>query len=121
MDGFGFRQSAWTGETFALASEAAHDGNFTRTWAPVGLWGVTEDEKGMMLTDWVIPPTGRFVVHQAQDKDGLTEYAALFGDEALPRFTVHERRIETRRQFEEASRQLITRDRIRPSGSESLR
>ena len=106
VDGFGFRHSPWTGEIFAVASEDPIGDSFTRTWAPVGLWGVTELEGGMILTDWLVPPESRFVVHQLRSSDDLTEYAALFGDAALPRYTVQERRIETRRQFEEASRHV---------------
>jgi hypothetical protein len=121
VDGFGFRHSPWTGEIFAVASEESIGDSVTRTWAPVGLWGVTELEGGMILTDWLVPPDLRFVVHQLQSSDDLTEYAALFGDAALPRYTVQERRNETRRQFEEASRQVdnqgpmsTTRKRVTP-------
>ena len=121
VDGFGFRHSPWTGETFALASEDPVSESFSRTWAPVGLWGVTELEGGMIHADWLVPPELRFVGRQLQNTDDPTEYAALVGDVALPRYTVHERRIETRRQFEEAARHVdnqgpgsTTRKRVTP-------
>ena len=107
VDGFGFRHSPWTGEVFALASETcATDGTVARTWTLVGIWGVTEDERGLVLTDWTVLPEARFVVHRLVNAEDHWEYAALFGDPALPRFTVPERRREVQRQFDEAARNV---------------
>ena len=116
VDGFGFRHSPWTGEVFALASETcATDGTVARTWTLVGIWGVTEDERGLVLTDWTVLPEARFVVHRLVNAEDHWEYAALFGDPALPRFTVPERRREVQRQFDEAARNVDNQTTTPPS------
>jgi hypothetical protein len=110
VDGFGFRQSPWTGEMFALASEtSAADGTVARTWAPVGLWAQSEDERGLLLTDWTVVPEARFAVHRPGNDEDNWEYAALFGDPVLPRLTVHERRREVQQQFDRAARLVDNR------------
>ena len=107
VDGFGFRHSPLTGEMFALSSETcATNGAAARTWTSVGIWGVTEDGCGLLVTDWTVLPEARFVVHRLVDAEDNWEYAALFGDPALPRFTVLERRREVQRQFDEAARNV---------------
>jgi hypothetical protein len=116
VDGFGFRHSPWTGEMFALASETlTADGTVNRTWKLVGLWGVVQDERGLVLTDWTIIPEGRFVVHHLVNAEDRWEYAALFGDPALPRLTVAERRLEVQRQFEAAARTVDNQTPVPPS------
>jgi hypothetical protein len=107
VDGFGFRHSQLTGEMFALSSETcATDGAVARTWTSVGIWGVTEDVCGVLVTDWTVLPEARFVVHRLVNAEDNWEYAALFGDPALPRFTVLERRREVQRQFDKAARNV---------------
>jgi len=107
VDGFGFRHLPWTGEIFALASETlTPEGTVHRTWALVGLWGVVQDERGLVLNDWTFAPEARFVIHRPVNEEDNWEYAALFGDLALPRLTVHERRLEVQRQFEAAARRV---------------
>jgi hypothetical protein len=107
VDGFGFRHLPLTGEIFALSSETcAADGVVARTWTMVGIWGVTEDGYGLLNFDWTVLPEARFVVHRLVDAEDTWEYAALFGDPALPRFTVPERRREVQRQFDEAARNV---------------
>ena len=116
VDGFGFRHSPWTGEMFALASETrTADGTVSRTWTLVGLWGVVQDERGLVLTDWTAIPEARFVVHHCVNAEDRWEYAALFGDPALPRLTVHERRLEVQRQFEAAARNVDNQTPAPPS------
>ena len=116
VDGFGFHHSPWTGEVFALASETlAADGTVSRTWTFVGLWGVTEDERGLVLTDWTVVPEARFVVHRLTTAEDGWEYAALFGDPTLPRFTVPEMRLEVQRRFEAAARHVDNQTPATPS------
>ena len=116
VDGFGFRHSPETGEMFALASETCvADGTVARTWTLVGIWGVTEDGRGLVLTDWTVLPEARFVVHRLVNAEDHWEYAALFGDPAIPRFTVPERRREVQRQFDEAARNVDNRTTTPPS------
>jgi len=118
VDGFGFRHFPATGECFALASEQNEDGSVGRTWVAVGIWGVSEINGGAMVTDWVYVPTLRFAVHSLRDNDDQTEYAALFGDAALPRQTVSERREDIRRRCDDAARAV---DNQTPASSERKR